>query len=272
MIGEGALEPRPGVARLLAELANAGCRLGVATTGSRGWVDQLLERLLPGVDFDVVVTGDEVAGRKPDPEAYVVAMEGLRTTTADTVAVEDSHEGLAVGHGGRAGLRGGDQRLHRRPRPDRSRPGTGRFRRARPTGPGDDRPQGHRLPGDPRRRNPPPPDRVKGHRGKGGGKGPLYEAPSREGGFTPRHGALAALPEGFRAKTGFGEFFFSPEVPRLSPGIRRAGDEGAGTPGRTDRQATKEPIRRSERGAARRRRSKQLTSGGRRGAEPPDYS
>jgi len=96
MIGEGALEPRPGVARLLAELADAGCRLGVATTGSRGWVDQLLERLLPGVDFAAVVTGDEVAGRKPDPEAYVVAMEQLGATTADTVAVEDSHEGLAA--------------------------------------------------------------------------------------------------------------------------------------------------------------------------------
>ncbi|MEA2902163.1 MAG: hypothetical protein QOH36_2050 [Actinomycetota bacterium] len=96
MIGEGALGPRPGVARLLAELADAGCRLGVATTGSRGWVDQLLERLLPGVDFAEVVTGDEVAGRKPDPEAYMVAMERLGATTADTVAVEDSHEGLAA--------------------------------------------------------------------------------------------------------------------------------------------------------------------------------
>ena len=96
MIGEGALEPRPGVARLLAELADAGCRLGVATTGSRGWVDQLLERLLPGVEFEAVVTGEEVAGRKPDPDAYVVAMERLGTTAADTVAVEDSHEGLTA--------------------------------------------------------------------------------------------------------------------------------------------------------------------------------
>ena len=94
MIGEGALSPRSGVVRLLAELADHGCRLGVATTGSRGWVDALLERLLPGVSFEVVVTGDEVAGRKPDPEAFLVALDRLGTTTADTVAVEDSHEGL----------------------------------------------------------------------------------------------------------------------------------------------------------------------------------
>ena len=81
MIGEGALEPRPGVSRLLAELAEAGCRLGVATTGSRGWVDPLLRRLLPGITFEVVVTGDEVAGRKPDPEGYVTALDRLGTTT-----------------------------------------------------------------------------------------------------------------------------------------------------------------------------------------------
>ncbi|HEX7277144.1 MAG TPA: HAD-IA family hydrolase, partial [Acidimicrobiales bacterium] len=96
MIGEGALAPRPGVARLLAELAGHGCRLAVATTGSRGWVDQLLGRLLPDVSFEVVVTGDEVAGRKPDPEAFVVAVDRLGTSTADTVAVEDSHEGLTA--------------------------------------------------------------------------------------------------------------------------------------------------------------------------------
>ncbi|MEA2826173.1 MAG: hypothetical protein QOG43_612 [Actinomycetota bacterium] len=96
MIGEGTLQPRPGVTRLLAELADAGCRLGVATTGSRGWVDPLLQRLLPGSTFAVVVTGDEVAGRKPDPEAYFVALQRLGTSTADTVAVEDSHEGLVA--------------------------------------------------------------------------------------------------------------------------------------------------------------------------------
>lgn len=96
MIGEGRLEPRPGVARLLAELGDHGCRLAVATTGSRGWVDLLLGRLLPGVTFEAVVTGDEVVGRKPDPEAFLTALRRLGTTAATTVAVEDSHEGLAA--------------------------------------------------------------------------------------------------------------------------------------------------------------------------------
>jgi HAD superfamily hydrolase (TIGR01509 family) len=96
MVADGLIEPRPGVVRLLAELTEAGCRLAVATTGSRGWVNQLLERVLPEVSFEVVVTGDEVGGRKPDPEAFVTALERLGTTIADTVAVEDSHEGLTA--------------------------------------------------------------------------------------------------------------------------------------------------------------------------------
>jgi HAD superfamily hydrolase (TIGR01509 family) len=96
MVADGMVRPRPGVTRLLAELGDRGCRLAVATTGSRGWVDQLLQRVLPDVAFEVVVTGDEVAGRKPDPEAFLTALRRLGTTAADTVAVEDSHEGLVA--------------------------------------------------------------------------------------------------------------------------------------------------------------------------------
>jgi HAD superfamily hydrolase (TIGR01509 family) len=96
MVAAGRIEPRPGVVRLLDELAGRGCRLAVGTTGSRGWVDQLLERVLPRAAFEVVVTGDEVAGRKPDPEVFVTVLDRLGTSAADTVVVEDSHEGLVA--------------------------------------------------------------------------------------------------------------------------------------------------------------------------------
>lgn len=101
LIEEGRIEARPGANRLLAELAGAGCALAVATTGSRGWVERVLEKSTPGVDFKVVVTGDEVGARKPDPEAYVVAVQRLGLHAGAVVAVEDSAEGLesAVGAG-----------------------------------------------------------------------------------------------------------------------------------------------------------------------------
>jgi HAD superfamily hydrolase (TIGR01509 family) len=98
MVDAGAVEVRPGVARLLAELAAAGdCRLAVGTTGSRGWVERLLTRLLPGVTWDVVVTGDDVTARKPDPEVFLVALRQLGLAgPQEAVVVEDSAEGLAA--------------------------------------------------------------------------------------------------------------------------------------------------------------------------------
>ena len=102
LVDDGVVEERPGARRLLDELAEQGCALAVATTGSRDWVERLLERVLPGVGFEVMVTGDEVENRKPDPEAYRVALERLGAADGEgVVAVEDSGEGLesAVGAG-----------------------------------------------------------------------------------------------------------------------------------------------------------------------------
>lgn len=94
LIEEGRIKARPGANRLLAELAEAGCTLAVATTGSRGWVERVLERATPDAVFPVVVTGDEVSSRKPDPEAFVLAVERLGVPARSVVAVEDSAEGL----------------------------------------------------------------------------------------------------------------------------------------------------------------------------------
>jgi HAD superfamily hydrolase (TIGR01509 family) len=94
IVAEGRVEARPGVHRVLDELETEGCRLAVATTGSRGWVDSLLDQVLGGSRrFEVIVTGDEVAERKPDPEAFTLAMERLAIDSG-AVVVEDSAEGL----------------------------------------------------------------------------------------------------------------------------------------------------------------------------------
>lgn len=102
LIDAGRIEARPGVERLLGELTGAGCRLAVATTGSRSWVERVLALSLSEFDFEVVVTGDEVSARKPDPEAFAVALDRLGLKAQDAVAVEDSAEGLESAKG--AGL------------------------------------------------------------------------------------------------------------------------------------------------------------------------
>jgi HAD superfamily hydrolase (TIGR01509 family) len=104
MVDDGAIAVRPGVARLLEELAGEGCALAVGTTGSRDWVERLLRRLLPATSWAVVVAGDDVANRKPDPEVFLLAMEKLDVGgPGATVVVEDSAEGLAAAKA--AGLR-----------------------------------------------------------------------------------------------------------------------------------------------------------------------
>lgn len=102
LIAAGRIQARPGVVRLLGELTENGTRLAVATTGSRGWVEQVLATSLGGFVFEVVVTGDEVTARKPDPEAFTLALQRLGLPADAAVGVEDSAEGLESAKG--AGL------------------------------------------------------------------------------------------------------------------------------------------------------------------------
>lgn len=96
LIGEGQIPARPGASELVDELETAGVRLAVATTGSRAWVEPLLRQLFGENRFEVVVTGDEAPDRKPDPSAYLRAVEGLGLAAADVVALEDSRNGLVA--------------------------------------------------------------------------------------------------------------------------------------------------------------------------------
>ena len=101
LIDDGKLEPRPGAVRLLRELQERGCALAVATTGSRSWVEHLLERLLADVHWQVVVTGDDVEERKPDPEAFTLALDRLGVGAERSVVVEDSAEGVEAARAAR---------------------------------------------------------------------------------------------------------------------------------------------------------------------------
>ena len=95
MVDDGAIELRPGAGRLVEELAGDEVALAVGTTGSRRWVERLLRHTLPSVSWDVIVAGDDVANRKPDPEVFTAALEKLGFDgPAGVVVIEDSGEGL----------------------------------------------------------------------------------------------------------------------------------------------------------------------------------
>ena len=97
IVEAGELQLRPGVARLLEELGAAGVRLAIATTTSRTNLDVLLRSTLGAAAmqrFEVVVCGEDVGRKKPDPEAYALALSQLQLPAARCLAVEDSANGL----------------------------------------------------------------------------------------------------------------------------------------------------------------------------------
>jgi HAD superfamily hydrolase (TIGR01509 family) len=94
LISRGRVPARPGARRYVATLRAAGMRLAVATTGTRAWVEPLLDTLFGPGTFEVVVTGSEVTALKPDPAVYREALALLGVAAGSAMAVEDSENGL----------------------------------------------------------------------------------------------------------------------------------------------------------------------------------
>ena len=92
------VQPRPGVAGLLADADAAGVPLAIASNAPADWVEGHLERLGLLRHFEphgAVVTVDRVERPKPHPEAYLTAVARLGAPPERSVAFEDSATGLA---------------------------------------------------------------------------------------------------------------------------------------------------------------------------------
>ncbi len=99
IVASGAIPLRPGVRALLDDCARGGVRMGIVTTTSRVNVGALLAPHL-GADwasaFAVIVTAQEAPRKKPDPQAYELALGNLQLTPASVLAIEDSPAGAAA--------------------------------------------------------------------------------------------------------------------------------------------------------------------------------
>jgi HAD superfamily hydrolase (TIGR01509 family) len=94
---------RPGARPLLEDLRARGVPCALVTMSYRRLAAAVLDSLPPGT-FDVVVTGDEVALGKPDPEPYLVAAARLGVPPSQCVAIEDSPTGVASARGAGAAV------------------------------------------------------------------------------------------------------------------------------------------------------------------------
>ncbi|MCP2636998.1 HAD family phosphatase [Microbacterium sp. HD4P20] len=84
---------RPGARELLANLREAGIKTGLVTMSMRRMATAVVD-LIDFAAFDVIIAGDDATRPKPFPDPYLQACEALGVDPAETVAIEDSPNGL----------------------------------------------------------------------------------------------------------------------------------------------------------------------------------
>jgi HAD superfamily hydrolase (TIGR01509 family) len=103
IVARDGLPLKPGVRELLEDLSARKVPLGVATSTRNPVASQRLEQVGLLKYFAVVVTGDQVARGKPEPDIYLEAVRRLGIEAKTSYALEDSHAGVRSAHA--AGLR-----------------------------------------------------------------------------------------------------------------------------------------------------------------------
>lgn len=105
MVAGGAMPGRPGIARIIDDALQAGWTVAVASTSAEESVRAVLEHAIgpekaAGIE---ILAGDVVPAKKPDPGIYKLAIERTGADPEDTLAIEDSRNGMLAAVG--AGLR-----------------------------------------------------------------------------------------------------------------------------------------------------------------------
>ncbi len=97
IIESGELPLRPGTARLVDEAIAENVDLAVCSTANERAVNLVVEKLLGPerkAKFDLILAGDVVSKKKPDPEIYNLALQRLDLKPNECVVIEDSRNGL----------------------------------------------------------------------------------------------------------------------------------------------------------------------------------
>lgn len=99
LIADQRIPLREGVLELMDEAYRAGLKQAIVTTTSRSNVQALLSlHMGKGWQslFQACICGEDVSQKKPDPEAYTLALKALDLKPLQTLALEDSPGGVAA--------------------------------------------------------------------------------------------------------------------------------------------------------------------------------
>lgn len=98
LVHDGAVTLRPGVRELMDDCAADGTRMAIVTTTSRVNVATLLQAQLGSNwqdRFAAIVCAEDAPLKKPDPQAYRIALQRLALPGESTLAIEDSPAGVS---------------------------------------------------------------------------------------------------------------------------------------------------------------------------------
>src|SRR5438552_6193265 len=91
---KGKLRPLPGAVQFIHDCRTRGLKIAVATSADRvKLVGNLAQIGVPAETFDAVITGDDVARKKPDPQIFLLAASRLSLPPAQCLVIEDATNG-----------------------------------------------------------------------------------------------------------------------------------------------------------------------------------
>ena len=97
---EAEISATQGAVQIVFETRNSGIKNGVVSSAATWMVEKVLSKLDLQHSFDLVITKEDVARHKPDPEAYLLALSHLRVSANDTPVFEDSNRRAGGGNSG----------------------------------------------------------------------------------------------------------------------------------------------------------------------------
>jgi len=88
------LEPMPGLIKSLTLFKKNNYKIALATSGSKEYVDIVMERFQIRSYFDDIISGDDVKIGKPNPESYLLSSKKLGLKTSECLVLEDATKGI----------------------------------------------------------------------------------------------------------------------------------------------------------------------------------
>jgi HAD superfamily hydrolase (TIGR01509 family) len=97
LIENGMLPLRPGIKRIMLEANEKGILVGICSTSNEKAVKAIINSLLAEVKIDLILAGDVVTKKKPDPEIYLLALKKTGLSANEVLVIEDSENGVIAG-------------------------------------------------------------------------------------------------------------------------------------------------------------------------------